>query len=220
MTRAAIKPFLIISACIALIAAAAQSIYRTQFAAPPFNVDLHRAVGRALAGETAKLLNNSGKVVLISIDLAGLPELKTQLSEFEKALKQFPGITIKHRYPLETDDKPKYSFGAGLSGRRYVRIVNKNPGTDAFVSFVGAPRLSDSELAELKSVPHLVAESRSADKLRTSFDQKILDVAVVSRFQFPTPVKGTPHSLQDWFDQRWQVVTTNNAPALPAGKDE
>ena len=211
MTRAAIKPFLIISACIALIAAAAQSIYRTQFAAPPFNVDLHRAVGRALAGETAKLLNNSGKVVLISIDLAGLPELKTQLAEFEKALKQFP---------LETDDKPKYSFGAGLSGRRYVRIVNKNPGTDAFVSFVGAPRLSDSELAELKSVPRLVAESRSADKLKTSFDQKILDVAVVSRFQFPTPVKGTPHSLQDWFDQRWQVVTTNNASALPAGKDE
>ena len=64
------------------------------------------------------------------------------------------------------------------------------------------------------------AEARSADKLKSLFDQKILHAAIVSRFQFPTPIKGKPRTPQEWFDQRFQIVTTNNAAELPAGKGE
>lgn len=219
MSKRALSLF-IVPGCVLAICASGFRLYRAQVAAPPFPVELHRAVGRSMAEETARLLNNTGKTVVISIELAGLPELRTQLEEFEQTLRRFPGIRIVKKYPLETDDKAKYSFGSGLSGRRYLRIVNKNPGIDAFVSFVGAPSLSASELAELKSPPHLIAESRAADKARKPFEQKILDVAVVSRFQFPTPVKGRPGNLQEWFDQRWQVVTRSNAAALPSGKEE
>jgi len=219
MSRA--KPYLIIAFCLAVIAAAGTSIYRTQFAAPPFNVDLHRAVGRALAEQTALVLTNAGKIVLVSIESGGgCPELKTQMDEFEQTLKRFPRLRIKDRYLLETDDKQKYSFGTGLSGRRYVRLVNKNLSADAIVSFVGAPRLSSSELGELKKKPRFIAESRAPDKLKKSFDQQILDVAIAARFQFPAPVRGTPRNLQVWFDQRWQIVTPNNAASLPSGTDE
>ena len=218
MSRA--KSFLIGALCLVVIAGAGSSIYRTQFAAPKFNLALHQSVARALAEETARLINDSGKVVVIAIELAGEPELKAQLEEFERAMKQHPNIELQKTYKLETDDKPKYSFGSGLSGRRFVRIVNKTPGTDAYVSFLGAPMLSSSELAELKGTPKLIAESRAADKLKKPFEQKILQTAIVSRFQFPNPVRGTPRTPQEWFDQRWQIVTAANAKDLPSGKSE
>src|ERR1041385_9473469 len=97
----------------------------------------------------ALIIDSSGKVVVIAIELAGVPELKTQLDEFERTLHRFPRIHLEKSYKLESDDKPKYSFGTGLSGRRFVRIVNKNSSADAIVSFVGAPSLAEDEVAQL-----------------------------------------------------------------------
>src|SRR5689334_483179 len=206
--------------CLALTSGAAWSIYRSQYRAPSHQVDLHRAVGRALAEETARMLQGAGKIVLILIEPEHEPELKTQLDEFNATLRQHPGLRIKEQYRLEADDKAKYAFGSRLSGRRYVRIVNKNQSADAFVSFVGAPRLSESERAELKIKPRLIAEARAADKVRPCFERQTIEVALVSRFQFPAPVQGTPRSLQEWFDQRWQIITATNAATLPSGKEE
>lgn len=214
------RTILIALLCSGLLAGAVYSIYRTQFARPPFNVELHRAVGRKMAEETARVLTNAGKIVLISLDSGTVPELDAQLDEFQRALAQHSRIKIKEHYRLDKEEKGKYSFGSGLAGRRYVRLVNKNQSADAFVSFVGAPRLSASELGELKKVPRLIAECRAADKLGKSFEQKLVDVAVVSRFEFPSPVQGTPRNAQEWFDQRWQIVTTNNASTLPKGDAE
>lgn len=214
------KTALLAALCLAAIAGAGLWIYRTEFAGPQFNRTLHQAVGRVLAEETATLLGHTGKVVIIAIELADLPELKVQLEEFSRTLKRFPQIKIKETYRLETDDKPKYSFGTGLSARRFVRIVNKNTTADAIVSFVGAPALSPEHLAQLKTSPKFIAESRSADKLKKLFEQKVIQAAVVSRFEFPTPVKGAPRSPREWFDQRFQVVTASNAVRLPDGKED
>jgi len=196
------------------------AIYRTQFAAAKINVVLHQAVGRVMAEETARLANSNGTVVVIAMELGAVPELAAQLREFERTLEGFPRLKLKKSYKLETDDQPKYSFGSGLSGRRFVRIVNKNPDADTFVSFVGAPVLSADDRSQLKAPPKLLAEARSTDKLRKSFAQKLLNVAIVSRFQFPTPVKGAPRGSQEWFDQRFQIVRADTAGELPGGKEE
>ena len=214
------KNLLIGIGAVVVILGSAFAIYRNQFAAPKFNLPLHRAVAGVMAEEAARLVNNTGKVVVIAIELAGEPELKAQLDEFERAMKRFPKVDLQKTYKLDADEKPKYSFGSGLSGRRFARIVNKNPGTDLFVSFLGAPTLSSSELADLKFTPRLLAEARAADKLAKPFEQKILQTAVVSRFQFPNPVKGTPRTQREWFDQRWQIVTAANVKELPSGKLE
>src|SRR6266536_3330222 len=90
--------------CLAATGGSALWIYYTQLAAPKFNVSLRRAIGRTLAQETAKLLNPTGKVVLVSMEWGGVPELKAQLDEFERTLKQFPKIILDKTYKLETDD--------------------------------------------------------------------------------------------------------------------
>ncbi len=203
-----------------LIAGAVIWTYRTQFAAPDFNVVLHQAVGRVMAEETARALNNTGKVVVITMEAAKAPELRIQIEAFEKTLAQLGRIKIKQTYTLETENQPKYGLGSGLSGRRYVRIVNKHLDAAGIVSFVGAPRMTEEDVTQLQGKPKLIAESRSAQKLKPLFDKGMMEVVVVARFQFPTPIKGKPRTPRDWFDQRFQIVTVANASSLPASADE
>jgi len=220
MTWDRIKKPLLAIVCLAVIAGAVLWTYRTQFAAPEFNAVLHKAVGRVMAEQTSLLLGNTGKIVIITMEPAKVPELRPQIEEFEKVLAELGRIKIKQTYTLETENQSKYGLGSGLSGRRYVRIVNKNLDVAAIVSFVGAPRLTEEELAQLKTKPKLIAESRSAEKLKPLFDSEVLHVGVVARFQFPTPIKGKPRTPQDWFDQRFQIVTAANANSLPAASSE
>jgi hypothetical protein len=214
------KRILLAAGCLAVVAGCAWWVWRTQFNQPKFNVALHIGLGRTLAEETARALSHTGKVVLITLPAGAFPELEVQMREFKKVLAQHPGLAIKETYELETDDKRKFNFGSGLSGRRYVRLVNKNMSASGFVSFVGAPELSDKELAELKKVPVLIAESRSAGKLKQLFAQKAVQTAIVGRFEYPTPVKGTPTTPQAWVEQRFQIVRSESAANLPSDGGE
>jgi len=214
------KQWLVAIICIGVISACVLWTYHTQFAAPKFNVALHRGVGRVMAEETSRLLGNHGKIVIIAMEFAKVPELRVQMEEFKNALQQPGGITVKQTYNLETENQPKYGLGSGLSGRRYVRIVNKNTNAAAIVSFVGAPHLTDDEIAQLNIKPKLIAETRSAAKLKPLFEKQVLHSAIVARFEFPTPLKGKPRTPRDWFNQRFQVVTAANADSLPAASAE
>ena len=205
----------IIGICLAVITASAIWVYRTQIAAPPFNITLHQAVGRIMAEETTRAVGGRGNIVIVAMELSKVPEMGVQLEEFKKTLEQTGHVTIKQTYNLETEDQPKYGLGSGLSGRRYVRIVNKNRDAAAIVSFVGAPRLADEEIAQLHAAPKLIAEARSPSRLKPLFDKQLLHAAIVARFEFPTPVKGKPRTPREWFDQRFQVVTAANTNSLP-----
>ena len=62
-------------------------------------------------------------------------------------------------------------------------------------------------------------DGHSVDRL-TSPEQARAAGAVVARFQYPTPIKGTPHTPREWVEQRFQFVTAENAADLPdAGGD-
>ena len=205
---------------LAVIGASGFSIYRTQFVKEPFNEGLHRTIGRVMAEETARLLNNTGRVVVIAIEWDKAPELRTQLAEFEKTLKEISTVRIKETYHLDTEDQAKYAFGSGLSARRFARIVNKSQHLDAVVSFVGAPNLGTNDTSEVKRGTKFIALCRSSEKLKRFFDTKLIQVAVVSRFQFPNPIQGKPRGERELFTQRFQVVTAANAADLPSGQSE
>jgi hypothetical protein len=206
--------------CLLATAASTVWIYRTEFAAPKFKVPLHRAVGQVMAEEVSRLLGHQGAVVLISMETTKAPELKVQMEEFESTLKRIGKVTVKKTYNLETEGKAKYGVGSGLSARRFVRLVNKNLDADALVSFVGAPTLSAEELKEIPRRPKFIAESRSVDKLDKLFEDKAIDLAIVSRFTFPAPIEGKPNTLREWFDKYFEITTPARATNLPAVKGE
>jgi len=189
-------------------------IYYREFKAAKHNVRLHRRIGEVMAEQTAKIIGPKGTLVLVTIPSASEPELKTQLEAFRQNLKKLGNYEIKE-HELDTKDQAKYALGSGLSGRRFVRTVKNNPKADGIVSFVGAPRLSDEELAELTKVPKFIAESRSPDHLPKLFDKQIIQVAVVSRFVFPAPGPREPRTPQEWFDKRYQVIVADDVKTIP-----
>ena len=212
--RPEIKQKMIGVAAVAVIFASCAWIYFTQFSAAKYNVGLHQQVGEALAEQTANFIGKKGRVVSIAIGTKEWPELKTQIAAFKAKLKKLGEYELRE-YEMDTKDQPKYGVGSGLSGRRYVRTVKKNEKADVFVSFIGAPALSDEEIAELGNKPKLIAEARSPDNLQKLFQNQLLQAAVVSRFQFPSPGPEKPKTPQEWFTKRFQIITQSMSSSLP-----
>src|SRR5437867_5944885 len=127
------------------------------FKAPKYNVGLHQRVGQVMAEQTAKVVGHKGRVVLLTIPIRGEPELRTQLDTFRRTLKQLGNYELKER-EMDPKGQDKYGLGSGLSGRRFVRAVKKDLTADAVVSFIGAPKLSDEDAAELAKAPKFSAE--------------------------------------------------------------
>jgi len=202
--------------CALAVLGAGISIYFTQFRKPAIRETLHLGVGQMMATETARVLGGKGTVHAIIMEFKKAPEMKIQVEEFERALQRIGGFKLNMK-ELETEGKAKYTTGAGLSGRRFLRVVKNHPEADAIVSFVGAPNLNDEEIAQLTSskFPKLIAEVRDPEKLKKLFDKKVIQVAIVSRFQFPAPGPTKPRTPEDWFQNRFQIVTAENAASLP-----
>jgi hypothetical protein len=209
-----LKRGLTVAACILVITASCLWIYFTQFKAAKYNVGLHQRTGEVLAEQTAKLIGDTGNVITIAIETKEWPELRTQLDAFHNTLKKLGKYNVRD-YELDTKDQPKYSVGSGLSGRRYVRTVNKNTNATVFVSFIGVPHMKQEDLDQLTFTPRFIAESRSTDNVAKMFERKLIEVAVVSRFQFPAPDAKSPKTPDEWFTKQYQIVTPKTASALP-----
>lgn len=192
-------------------------IYHYEFDSPDANAPLHQAVGLTLADETARVIGHHGNVVIVTMDSRNSPELKIQLNAFEKDLKTMGGITTKDKVVLDPAENPKYRPGSGLSAKRFLKICRKHPGADAIVSFVGAPELSDQDLAQLKGSPKLIAETHSPEKLINLLEKKILVSAIVPRFDFPAPGPRKPETSRQWFDHYFQILTPESAVPVADG---
>src|SRR5262245_32800085 len=207
------KQRLVVAVCVGVILASCTWIYFTQVREAKYNVELHQHIGEVLADHASGLLGKKGQLVIIAIDTKEWPELKTQVDAFRAKMKKLGDFEIRE-YELDTKDQDKYGLGSGLSGRRYVRTVNKNTNANLFVSFVGAPKLSKEEVAELVGKPRLIVESRSGDNVPDLFERNLVEVAVVSRFQFPAPGPEKPGAAAEWFVKRYQVLTPDVAAKL------
>ncbi len=208
------KNLLLTIASVTAIVASSAWIYYREFKAPKHNVTLHRRVGEVMAEQTARLLGPKGRLILLTIPTGGDPELKTQIEAYRQTLKKLGKYDLKD-HELDTKDQPKYRAGSGLSSRKFVRAVKNHPGADAIVSFIGAPRLSEDEIAQIPTMPKFIVESSSTEHLPELFDKQIVQVAVVSRFVFPAPGPHKPKTPQEWFDKRYQIITSDAVSPLP-----
>jgi hypothetical protein len=208
-----LKNVFLATGSILVIIASALWIYFHEFKAAKHSVALHERVGQVLAEQTANLIGKKGYVAIITIDSKEWPELKTQIDAFRRTLKKLGDFEVRD-YELDTKDQPKYGVGSGLSGRRYVRTVKKSEKADVFVSFIGAPKLTKEDLAELSRKPKFIAESRSGDNLPALFENKLIDVAIVSRFEFPAPGPEKPKTPEQWFTKRYQILTAQTVNSV------
>ena len=193
------------------IAGAAAAIF-FQMRPPGINVRLHRTMGEVLA-EQAASITNKGKIVVVTIDGSAYPEIKAQMEGFEKALEKFPALKLYRTVDVETEGKPKYGPGRGLSEERFQRIMKKYSGrADIVISLIGSPELKEDQFEKLpKPMPKFIAETRARDQLAALFAGGVIHAAVVPRFIFPAPVE-KPRTSREWFDHYWQVINPSNVP--------
>jgi len=201
------SPKLVLAAALLTILGSALWIYHYEFGTTETNVPLHQSVGQALADETERVIGRHGNIVLVTMDPRHSPEIRIQMQAFEKDIKNLGGVTIKDKVVLDPGENPKFRPGSGLSAKRFLKIARKHPGADAIVSFVGAPELTDQELAQLKSTPKLIAETHSPEKLLNLLEKKVMLSAIVPRFEFPAPGPRKPETSKQWFDHYFQILT-------------
>lgn len=205
-------------ASVMTILASVAWIYYTQYRAPKFNVSLYRRVGEVMAEQAVQLAGKKqGKLVVITLGSHDYEELDAEYAAFNRKLKQLGDFKI-HEDAVDTKDQPKYGLGMGLSGRHFVRLVKKHETADVMVSFIGAPKLDDEQVAQLSKLPKFLVQARAPDHLFKLFDQKLVQAAVVSRFTFPAPGPISPKTPEEWFTKRFQVFATENAASIPKGE--
>ena len=163
-----------------------------------------------MAGETSKLLNNQGQVVLITQDTSAdfNEALDAQVKSFQHALHTKKGLTIT---AIEKIQRPPMNMNRenGLSKDQLRKVVQDHPNADAIVSFMGFPQLQSQDLTLLKaSRCKYVAVFNSAFgiDLEKLLAQQVMDLAVAARAEPVTPAGTAARTARDWFDASYSVL--------------
>ncbi|MBL9134633.1 MAG: hypothetical protein JNK85_02130 [Verrucomicrobiales bacterium] len=185
--------------------------WRTLMAPPAINLALHRGVGERFADEIAQSVGPNGQLVLVTLERGTSPVLDAQFDAFQKRLGKWPGLEVVRTDEVDASKGDKYGPGTGMSARRWQRLAEKHAEVDAIVSFIGTPDPKDLRLtngaAGSGGKPGLYAVSRSPKELAPLLEAGVLKRAVVPRFTFPAPGPETPRTPEEWFMNRYQVVT-------------
>ena len=171
-------------------------------------------MGEVLAEQSVRLLGKDGRIVSIATDTRDRPQLNLQLEAFKAALRRLGDFELR-----ECDLDPQDCLASrGLSGQSYVRTVKQYQNADIFVSFIGIPKLTREDIAELGGKPRLVTESSSAENLSALLENQLIEVAVVPRLTFPTQRSTLQRTPQDRFTERFEIVTADSAVLPPRPK--
>ena len=174
------------------------------------------ALGETTARATSDLLGGRGRISFIvseadnNTDTAAGQALKA----FKAALKKAGTITIT---ATETAPAPGLMLSGvePLPAAKFIELVQKHATDDAVVSFMGVPRLSAEQIAQLPNPrPKLIAAMTFNPPSKALFAQGILQLAVIPRLQ-PGDAAAQPKTTAEWFDSAFQLITPETAGALP-----
>lgn len=181
-------------------------LYFTQFASgPKVNLKPFENLGYVVGEETAKLINNQGRVVVITEVFEALksPNTEMQVKGFKLAVEK-AGVQIKDikefKRPMEQD--PQH-WPEGQAGR----FVNMVDGASAAVLFVSLPQsLTPDDIAALKeSKTKLVFVTGQSPLLKKLLLEGAIAMGIVNRFP-PKPAPGGSETARQWFDRVYMVA--------------
>ena len=207
----------IVSLLVVIVGACAWLYYTPPGDVPKTDLDIYQALGTVTAKETAKLLDNQGELVVISWDSSRnkMPVIEAQITSFERAIKQHKGIQITTREKVLQIPAQMMATGGGMPSDQFLKVVKAHPRAGAIVLFLAFPNLSSQELKELSEgqTKFVVVSGCNPGYKKLLMDRNI-DLAIVPRFD---RIKNTrpPQTVQESFDQNYQIVTSDQAATLP-----
>lgn len=200
------------------VAAAAVSLY---FAfggrSPRINLDSYEVLGAITAEETAKLLGNKGRVLVMARD-TGVnknPSVESELKTFQRTLKKHPGLSVVTE-KIQVTPMMMMATGGGVPPDQLFKALETHADVGAVVLFFGFPQLTGQELETLqKSGVKIVAVSSLRAGYKQLLERRAIHLAIVPRSG--TAPAGAPaaRTLRERFDQEYMIVTPAEAAGLP-----
>ena len=179
------------------------------------NLTPYEALGIAVAEETAKLLNQSGRVVVVPelIEVAKSAYADAVLKGFRAELPKHPGVTLKEVRELKhppTDDPRQWP------AEQAELIAKAGAGADATIWLGTLPQsLTAAEVAALKqNSAKLVVVSAQSPLLKSLLQQRLVQLAIVNRAP-PQAAPAGKETPRQWFERVYQIVTPETAGELP-----
>ena len=191
-------------------------LYFTEFrGGPALNMKPFENLGFTVAEETAALLGNQGRVVVVTelIEVQKSPNAEAQIKGFKAGLARKGGVTLKELKEIKRsmDGDPRL-WPAGQAAQ----IAQATEGASATVLFMSLPaQLSREDLAALKGIKgKLVFVTALSPTLKPLLQQGVIHLAIVNRFP-PKPAPTGKETPRQWFDRVYMVVKPDALGELP-----
>jgi len=202
---------------ISAIGAAAVAIYLASGGrSEKINLGTYEVLGAVTAEETAKLLDNKGRVVVVVRDTGPdkNPSVEAELSAFQQTLKEHAGLSLVVE-KITVTPMLMMSTGGGLPPDQLFKLIEKNAKVDAVVLFFGFPPLTDPEVAALKKtgVKTVVVSSFRSGYQRL-LERQAIHLAIVPRPDMPSAATPAAKTVRERFDQEY-IIMTGQTPRSP-----
>ncbi|MSU20768.1 MAG: hypothetical protein EXS30_05175 [Pedosphaera sp.] len=209
----------IISAVAIVVILVSVAALHSSLNGPTADLEPYAAWGWGTAEATAKLLNNQGEIAVIYPRFTHYkimnPRIKAQLDSFKKALGKESRIAIAIIEPATVDPPSMTKVGLCFSADQFEAISKKHSKASAIVSFVGIPPLTEGNIRAVKEhgAKWVVASDYGPD-YKKFLERRVMTLAVVPR---TTETLELPkaRTLQERFDQEYEVMTADKTPELP-----
>lgn len=190
------------------------------FTLRPDGIDLnpYQALGEAAAAEAGKLLNNSGRLVLVDADFGIYkllaPTTEAEIKSFKKAIRK-SNLKIAATERVSIVPPSMARIGIFMQPGQIAGLIARHPDADAIVLFVGLAGLSDFKgVGSENGKSKVILVSNYEPYYRELLRVRAIQLAIVPRVDASADQDKTIHSPKQWFEQHYLVVTPERIAEL------
>jgi len=197
-----------------IIAGAVAWIYRSQ-SGPSFDLTPYNALGVGAAGETARLLGNTGEVVVITPEANDRnPSFVSELDSFQKALKK-SGIVIASTVKFKLTRLEEIEAGGMVPRGQFLKALQSQAKIGAVVLFCGLPKLTAQDYDTVKqSGAKVIVVSAYQPDFPNLLKAHVIDMAIVPKLDQAAATSQKTQTLRKLFESDYMVLTPDNIANL------
>jgi hypothetical protein len=208
----------IIVACLAVAAAGASLYFGSAGGrSPKVNLGPYEVLGAVTAEETAKLLGDKGRVLVMARDFGSVknPSVEAELKAFQQTLRKRPGMSVVVE-KIQIPPMQMMATGGSVPPEQLFKALQTHANLSGVVLFFGFPQLADPELEALKKTGvKIVVVSSNWPYYKRLLERQVIHLVIVPRPEPPPPDAPAPRTVRERFDQEFFIITAAGASRLP-----